>query len=442
MRAASLAILLSTVAGCGAGAPSDPAPGVVWNTNLPTVGAVESTPEALPEALPEVSSGLAILGSVYAGERRLSFRGVSGAEVSVTVDGLPLASGSVDAEGRLALPRALAGDEVLLATSGDAESPAVRVIADMVTEVTTYVGMCDASAAVELRPGIFVVANDEDNVLRAYGMGGGPPMATSASLSIALGAAPDGNAHREVDIEGAAFLGPDVVWVGSYGNSKKGKARPSRHRFFGTRLAIQGGSVKAPLVAAYDAGLLASLARSDDVRLVPFGLTAAPGVPPKAVGGMNIEGLAAAPNGDVLVAFRNPTHPKTGAALVVRLSNPRDLIAGNGSPEIVDVAALDLGGLGIRSMEYLPRKGTFFVLAGPRASGGPFRLYEWSGGSSDPPTELPVLSNLLAGFSPEALFATSTGAVYLLSDDGTVEMDGEDCKDLAPAQQRFRGGGR
>ena len=35
-------------------------------------------------------------------------------------------------------------------------------------EISTYPGMCDASAAVAVGPTMFVVSNDEDNVLRVY----------------------------------------------------------------------------------------------------------------------------------------------------------------------------------------------------------------------------------------------------------------------------------
>ena len=43
-------------------------------------------------------------------------------------------------------------------------------------EPTVFTGMCDASAAVAIDAGRFIVANDEDNILRVYARGGGAPL--------------------------------------------------------------------------------------------------------------------------------------------------------------------------------------------------------------------------------------------------------------------------
>ena len=41
------------------------------------------------------------------------------------------------------------------------------------SDLIEFSGMCDASAASRLGQGEFVVANDEDNVLRVYSVAGG-----------------------------------------------------------------------------------------------------------------------------------------------------------------------------------------------------------------------------------------------------------------------------
>jgi hypothetical protein len=53
-------------------------------------------------------------------------------------------------------------------------------------------------------------------------------------------------------------------------------------------------------------------------------LEAAEKLPPKAKGGLNIEGLAATPDQELLIGFRNPI--PEDKALVLVLTNPKDLL--------------------------------------------------------------------------------------------------------------------
>ncbi|HET6410215.1 MAG TPA: hypothetical protein VFG14_20160, partial [Chthoniobacteraceae bacterium] len=50
------------------------------------------------------------------------------------------------------------------------------LVAQAAENVTTYIGCCDASAAVAVDGEHFVVADDEDNVLRVYRREGGSPI--------------------------------------------------------------------------------------------------------------------------------------------------------------------------------------------------------------------------------------------------------------------------
>src|SRR3954470_9123555 len=96
--------------------------------------------------------------------------------------------------------------------------------------VTEYTRMCNASAAVAVGDGLFVVADDEDKdptPLRLYRVGqGGGPLSEAPIPDEILDLDPDED--HEVDIEGAARVGDRVYWIGSHSASKTGKKRPSR----------------------------------------------------------------------------------------------------------------------------------------------------------------------------------------------------------------------
>ena len=89
------------------------------------------------------------------------------------------------------------GSAASLGTAG-ADAP------QMSDSITSYRGMCDASAAVAIGPDVFAVGNDEDNTLRLYrAKDGGLPF-KSFDLSNFLKVDPK---SPESDLEGAAWLG-------------------------------------------------------------------------------------------------------------------------------------------------------------------------------------------------------------------------------------------
>jgi hypothetical protein len=307
---------------------------------------------------------------------------------------------------------------------------AVFAAAATATEVKTihFTGCCDASAAVSLTDELFVIANDEDNVLRVYSRQQlGPPVSTT-DLTVFLN---PGKKSPEVDIEAAARIGDRIYWISSHGRNAKGKARESRHRFFATTVAVTNGTVLIEPVGRFYADLLIDLAK--DSRFKPFGLARASLWAPKVQGALNIEGLAATPEGHLLIGFRNPIH--RGKALVVRLLNPSEVIVGKaalfGEPVL-----LDLGGFGIRSIEFDSQR--YIVVGGASDSTPGSRLYEWSGRNEPPRLIMGGLDTL----NPEAVaFFESRAAQELMvvSDDGTLQIRGEDCKRLKdPNLRRFR----
>ncbi len=283
-----------------------------------------------------------------------------------------------------------------------------------------FEGMCDASAAVAVDAARLLVADDEENVLRVYdARAGGPPLA-SVDLSAALGLS------AEADIEGGARVGERAYWVTSHGRRPSGKPAPERRRFFATTV-----DPKAPQLAGKpSASLLEDLLRQP--ALTALGLARAAELPPREEGGLNLEGLAARPDGALWLGFRNP-QPQ-GKALLVALLNPAEVVEGKpgrfGPPVL-----LELGGLGIRAMT--PWGGGYLIAAGKASPGGKARLFRWDGEGAPQKWK----HRQLDGLTPEAFFAPPGGEELLvLSDDGNRELHGEPCKRLGdPAKKRFRG---
>ncbi len=303
--------------------------------------------------------------------------------------------------------------------------------AAQLSEPITYFGMCDASAAVSVGTNFFVVANDEDNVLRVYRRRpGGPPVST-VDLNKFL--AVQGKSP-ETDIEGSALVGNRIYWMTSHGRNAKGKTAPDRHRFFATDVVESPEGLKIIPAGRPYSRLLVDFAL--DSRLLRFGLMSASRLAPKMAGGLNIEGLTARPDGTLLIGFRNPI--PHGKALALPLLNPGGLISGE-QAKFGDPIELDLGGLGIRSMGY--EEGRYLIIAGPSAAQGAFRLFSWNGTATNSPTAVEGIT--FPGASPEGMTVEGTDGrkqYFVLSDDGTLRVGNEDCKRLKdPMQRRFRG---
>ncbi len=288
--------------------------------------------------------------------------------------------------------------------------------------VTRYLGLCDASAAVVLDAEHFAVADDEHNSLQVYRRGAASPVG-----SLALDAFLD--TDKESDLEGAATIDGVTYWIASHGRNADGKLRRDRHRLFATDVAPGASPPALRTVGSFYRDLLEDLLHAP--ALEPYALKKASRRAAEAPGGLNIEGLAATPEGHLLIGFRNPI--PAGGALLVPIENPRDLLS-HRPAKIGTPIELPLGGRGIRSIE---RIGSHYVIvAGPPADEGSFALYRWSGAPVDKPTLLAVDLQTLR---PEALFQIpGTRSVQVLSDDGGVELGGTACKKLPKAQRSFR----
>ena len=290
-------------------------------------------------------------------------------------------------------------------------------------EVGVYRGLCDASAAVALGPEHFVVANDERNTLMLYQRGQPEPV-DAVELWKFLGT----KKNKESDLEGAAIVGKRIYWISSHGRNSDGESKEQRLRFFATDIH-EGKPALATVGMAYTE-LLRDLLTSPELK--PYKLADAAKLAAEAPGGLNIEGLAATPEGHLLIGLRNPV--PQGKALVLPLLNPERLLAGE-KARFAPAIAIDLGGRGVRSIEGVGS--SYLIVAGPTADSGDFALYRWSGKAGDAAVHLKHVD--LRDLRPEALFAVpNTDTVQLLSDDGGVVGNGKRCKDEDESRQSFR----
>ena len=294
-----------------------------------------------------------------------------------------------------------------------------------VSAPTIHRAMCDASAAVALDGETFAVGNDEDNTLRIYhAKEGGPPVGT-LNLSTFLKVDPK---FPETDLEGAAWLGDRIFWITSHGRNHEGKFRESRHRFFATTVQKTNNTVTLVPVGAPYTKLLDDLVGAPQLKSFKLGFASK--LPPKNPGALNIEGLCATPDQQLLIGFRNPL--PFGRALLVALLNPNEVIAGKvakfGGPIL-----LNLGGQGVRDLGLW--HGKYLIIAGSANAVGVSKLYLWKGGAAEPELMKGVD---LQDFNPEAVvvYPGNARSFQLLCDDGTVSIDGTACKLLPDATQR------
>jgi hypothetical protein len=335
-------------------------------------------------------------------------------------------------------------------------------------EVLVFRGASDASAAVAVSENMFVVADDENNILRIYETGKTGQPVGSFDMTSFLGIEPN---NPEADIEAATKVGRRIYWITSHGRNKDGKLRPNRYRFFATELLVENRSVKLRPAGKPYRTLVHELLKTPAAARLGLDEATRFGeelkkkdrekLAPKNEG-LNIEGLcASADGGTFYIGFRNP-RPKDklngrAKAIVVPLLNPDRVIDGGETPVFGEPMLWDMGGLGIRSMEYSRFHNACFVIAGGPDEDEGFALYRWSGEPESPPVLVRELSLGLSKFSPEALIPfEKSGRLLMLSDDGSLLvkvagewecMEGEYRKDgttlnkyLAnPARKTFRG---
>ena len=219
--------------------------------------------------------------------------------------------------------------------------------------VTEFRGVCEASAGSYIDSDHFLVASDETNVLRLYKRGSSVPVRT-VDLQGFTG-------FDKSDVEGAAKIGDRVYWISSHSFTRTGMDQHKRRLFFATKTALVDGNFRTEGVGKAIANLRDGLASAAQV----------------APQDLNVEGLAATPDGGLMIGLRGPL--RGGNAIVIPMKNPAEVIEG-GSQVWGPALEVDLEGRSIRSMELLPGPDArYLILAGPlKDSYEEFKVYKWS----------------------------------------------------------------
>jgi len=289
----------------------------------------------------------------------------------------------------------------------EAPPPPAPPAATSVTPGPTLMGTCDASAG-RWHEGLLQVADDERNDLLLFDADG------LLARAVPLAGAFPALVGKEADLEAVARHSDHTWWIGSHDRGKGTSPREARQRLF------QHDGTTAGVLRT---DLLERLAQHEEVARV---LAATEGITSKHRSGLSIEGLAADDDG-LWVGFRAPV--VDGRALVVHVADP----AGGAIPSAP--VWLDLGGRGVRALERVGSR--IYVVAGPAEADGAFAVYRWAPGTPD--TEQVLSSQQLGSLRPEGLaLEPSTGTLWLLSDDGGLEIEGRTCKKLPPAARRAR----
>lgn len=336
------------------------------------------------------------------------------------------------------------------ATGASAAPPAVQ------TGDHFHVGICDGSTAVAIGPDEFLVANDDCSTLEETvhcnklfvyksDVSGG------ALKDIEITGLMDlEKKKKEADLEGSAALCGRVYWIASHGRNSDGEIKRNRHQLFAVKVEGRGDQVVLAAPGKPYTKLLDDLLENPSFKGFTRERLAKDTDPELKLaaeepGAVNIEGLTAWQGDRLLIGFRNPV--PEGKALLIPLENAGELVSDSTDRKATlgEFIQFDLGGRGIRSIEYWPARDIYLILAGPIGEKGTesskqFRLYQWSGMRTEVPREIPEAN--LSDLNPEAIvvYPGVSDRFQVLSDDGQNKVGGVDCKKLNDdnPEKRFR----
>jgi hypothetical protein len=286
----------------------------------------------------------------------------------------------------------------------------VLLVVAFPVKAAEYKGLCEASAGVFIDRTHFVVASDETNTLQIYERGKPEPVG-NADMEKFTG-------FDKSDLEAAAVIDDRVYWISSHSLNRDKEDKRKRKVFFATKIVMSNG---IPTLTAAGSPVLS-------LRDLLGELLAGPAnIPREKINEeINIEGMIATPEGDLLIGLRQPLNPEK-KTFVIPFTNPKAVVDEAARPVFGKVEPIVLEERGIRGMDLI-ENGQYLIVAGPTSDATEgFALFRWSGPGSKP---VKVEGVDLAGLRPEGVMAVPGQAlVQLLIDDGSKLCDDEKTPD-------------
>lgn len=290
----------------------------------------------------------------------------------------------------------------------------VKTVEVNAKELTHY-GMADASSAVAVGDDRFLVVSDEKNVFQLFSKDESGDYIDENSFTSMVELE---NKKLEADIEGSATIGKITYWIGSHSRDKDGALALNRHQLFATTIKDKRDHVLVrPVGFSYNALLSDLLVRTDFAELTveDFSKKDDKAKSSKEAGAVSIEGLTAWGE-SLLVGFRNPI-PK-GKALVVPILNPLEVVLYGSHCDFGDFMYFDLGGRGIRTMDYWADNAIFVIAAGAFDQHDDFAYFTWSGKAHDAPQPLEIADASNMHTEAIVFYPGVKDKLLLISDDG------------------------
>lgn len=281
-------------------------------------------------------------------------------------------------------------------TSGKITTLDIPYKASVATTPTSRVllGTSDASSAISVGDGYWLVADDEDDLIRLYD-------STTSGRNVNQFLPYSGTSTGEIDFEASARKGDTIYWLGSHSNAKDGSLESSRYRIFRTTVSGSGATTALSADGLY-AGLRTDLVNWDTANgnTLGFAAGAKKGVGPNELGGFDIEGAEFSPDEkSIYLGMRSPVSPAAvgGKAVIVPVTNIDAVIDGTEDhASFADAILLDLGGDSIRELRRNNRN-EYLILsakAGGDSDASSQHLWAWDGQPDGKPrlltTQLPT----------------------------------------------------
>ena len=281
--------------------------------------------------------------------------------------------------------------------------------------INMFNGVYEPSAVQQLPDGRILIAEDEPN--HAFSV-----LSIDKSGHLVEDEALDtriitGFKRRLNDLEALARDNEGFIYaLTSHSRNRKGQRSPDREHLM--RFKIQGGDVLG--LTSYN-NLTQVLESDTKLHDLIRERTKAE----VSFEEINIEGMAFDPVKKRLVlGFRDPEF--NNMALVAFISNPKDVFEHNTKPEFDEVAVLDIGGGGIRSLNYDPVLKNYVIANEVKDETGEkfSQLWTWSGNPTDEPHKisLPNLQHITNVEAVDSITVNGKPHMILMGDEGNASQ--------------------